>query len=116
MKAMQISQTGGPEVLAYVELETPIPGAGQVLVRTESISINFTDVLIRQGLHPTMPPLPTVPGFEASGVVEVLGDGVTQVEVGQRASFIGKGCYAEYVLVDVTRQQRFPSTTSPHTI
>ncbi len=60
MKAMQISETGGPEVLAYVELETPTPGAGQVLVRTESISINFADVLIRQGLHPMMPPLPTV--------------------------------------------------------
>ncbi len=115
MKAMQISQTGGPEVLAYVELETPTPGAGQVLVRTESISINFTDVLIRQGLHPMMPPLPTVPGFEASGVVEVLGDGVTQVELGQRASFIGNGCYAEHVLVDAAALIPIPDTLDSDT-
>ncbi|MFQ5741817.1 MAG: zinc-binding alcohol dehydrogenase family protein [Acidobacteriota bacterium] len=100
MKAIQISETGGPEVLDYVELETPTPGAGQVLVRTESISINFADVLIRRGLYPMMPPLPAVPGFEASGVVEVIGDAVTPVEVGQRVSFMGNGCYAEYVLVD----------------
>lgn len=102
MKAIQISKTGGMEVLDYVELETPTPGAGQVLVRTESISVNFADVLIRKGLYPMMPPLPTVPGLEASGVVEVLGDGVGQVEVGQRVTFIGNGCYADQVLVDAT--------------
>ena len=100
MKGIQIQRTGGPEVLDYVELETPTPGTAQVLVRTESISINFADVLIRKGLYPMMPPLPAVLGLEASGTVEVVGDGVTQVDVGQRVCFISDGCYAEVVLVD----------------
>ncbi len=100
MKGVQIRRTGGPEVLDYVDLETPTPGKGQVLVRTESISINFADVLIRKGLYPMMPPLPAVLGLEASGTIEALGDGVTQFDVGQRVCFISNGCYAEVVLVD----------------
>ena len=100
MKGVQIRRTGGPEVLDYVDLETPTPGKGQVLVRTESISINFADVLIRKGLYPMIPPLPAVLGLEASGTIEAVGGGVTQFDVGQRVCFISSGCYAEVVLVD----------------
>ena len=110
MKAIQIKQTGGPEVLQYVEMETPSPGPGQVVVRTESISVNFGDAQIRKGLYPIMPPLPHVPGFEASGVVEMIGEGVSQVQMGQRMAFIANGCYAEYVLVDVASVIPIPDT------
>jgi len=110
MKAIQIKRTGGPEVLETVEMDTPSPGPGQVVVRTESISVNFGDVQIRKGLYPIMPPLPHVPGFEGSGVVEQIGEGVTQVETGQRVVFMGNGCYAQYVLVDAAALIPIPDT------
>ena len=98
MKAIQISQTGSFEVLEYVDVDTPTPGRGQVLVKVESISVNFTDVMLRKGIHPMVPPLPTIPGLDFSGVVESVGEGVTQVRPGQNVVVIGKKCYTEYAL------------------
>jgi len=98
MKAIQISQTGSFEVLEYVDVDTPTPGRGQVLVKVESISVNLTDVMVRKGIHPMMPPLPTIPGLDFSGVVESVGEGVTQVRPGQNVVVIGEKCYAEYAL------------------
>lgn len=67
MKAIQISRTGGPEVLELVELPMPEPGPGEVLVRTRAIGVNFFDLLIRTGRYRWMPKLPFVPGNESSG-------------------------------------------------
>ena len=74
MKAIRVSQTGGREVLQYVDLATPKPAAGEALVRIEAIGVNFIDVYHRTGLYKMS--LPFTPGSEAAGIVEEIGDGV----------------------------------------
>ncbi len=111
MKAIQIKQTGGSEVLEYVDMEMPIAGPGQAVIRTESIAVNYADIQIRKGLYPVMPEFPHVPGIEACGIVEMVGDGVTQVQVGQKVlSIANEACYAEYVLVDAATLVPIPET------
>ncbi len=100
MKAIQITQTGSPDVLQYVDVETPSPELGQALVKIESISMNFADVMTRKGMYPDMPPLPIIPGIECSGVVEEVGEGLTHIKAGQKVAIFGKPCYADYVLGD----------------
>src|SRR5215831_12179280 len=105
MKAIQISRTGGPEVLEPVEMPAPSPGPGEVLVRAEAIGVNYFDTMIRTGRYRWMPKLPFVPGNEMSGHVAALGTGVTTLKVGQKVFIagyeIGKGggLYAEYAAV-----------------
>lgn len=96
MKAVQYRQFGSPEVLEYVDTARPKPKAGEVLVKTESISVNFADTHIRKGIYPLMPTLPIV-GLEASGTVVEKGREVDGVEVGQAVVVFGHHCYAEYV-------------------
>jgi len=67
MKAIQITRTGGPEVLAYVDLPTPVPGPNDVLVKAHAIGVNMPEVLVRRGTYAWMPPLPAIPGIEMSG-------------------------------------------------
>ena len=100
MKAIQIRKTGGPGVLESVDVDSPNPGRRQVIVRTKAISINYADVMIREGVYPVMPPLPAVLGLEGAGVVEDVGEGVSGIRKGQRVSFIAPGSYAEKVAVD----------------
>ena len=76
MKAIWLSRPGGPEVLEYRDLPTPVPGPGQVLVKAHSIGVNMPEVLVRRGEYPHMPTLPTVPGIEMSGTVVEIGSGV----------------------------------------
>lgn len=97
MKAIRVSQTGGTEVLQYVDIETPRPAAGEALVRIEAIGVNFIDVYHRTGLYKM--PLPFTPGSEAAGVVEAIGDGVDAVKVGDRVAYaMVRGAYAEYAI------------------
>ena len=69
MKALRSHAVGGPETLTLDEIESPVPGPGQVRVRVKACSINFPDVLIIQDLYQFKPPRPFAPGGEASGVV-----------------------------------------------
>ncbi len=101
MKAIQIKQTGQPDVLEYLEIERPRPGTGQVLIKVESISVNYADIMIRRGVYPAMPPLPVIPGAECSGVVDSVGEGVTGLKPGQRVTLTGtQASYAEYVVAN----------------
>ena len=102
MKAVQISRTGGPEVLDYVDLPDPVPGKGQVLVTAAAIGVGKPDALFRTGVYRWMPPLPAIPGAEMSGRIEALGPGVEGFTVGQKVLVyhLGGGCYAEKVAVD----------------
>jgi NADPH2:quinone reductase len=103
MKAIQISRTGGAEVLALVELPTPEPGPGEVLIRARAIGVNYFDLLIRTGRYRWMPKLPFVPGNEMSGQVAAAGPGVKKLHSGQKVFLAGYdignrgGLYAEYV-------------------
>lgn len=95
MKAIQISKTGGVEVLEYVEIPAPVAGAGQVLVRVEASGVNFIDTYLREGRYPAA--LPFVPGQEAAGIVAAVGEGVTGFREGDRVAWTGtRGTYAEF--------------------
>ena len=107
MKAIRFERTGGPEVLEVVDLPTPEPGPGQVLVRHEAVGINFIDTYHRTGLYPVK--LPCTPGGEAAGVIEAVGDGVVRHEVGDRVAYMsGFGAYAEANVVAADRAVRIP--------
>lgn len=112
MKAIAIDHNGGPDVLTLHDLPTPQPGAGQALVRLEASGINYIDVYFRTGAYPA-PRFPFVLGQEGAGVVEVLGEGVTSLAVGDRVAFAGtQGTYAEFVCVDAARLVRVPDGVS----
>jgi len=103
MKAIQITETGGPEVLKYVELPTPRPGPDEVLIKAHAIGVCMPETLVRKGIYRWMPPLPVIPGIEMSGTVVEAGRAVKQLRVGQPVFVSARefkeraGCYAEYI-------------------
>jgi NADPH2:quinone reductase len=103
MKAIVISRTGGPEVLEHVEVPTPRPGPGEVLVRAHAIGVNYFDLLIRTGRYRWMPKLPFIPGNEMSGHAVAFGPDARRWREGQAVFVAGYdignrgGLYAEYV-------------------
>jgi NADPH2:quinone reductase len=98
MRAVQVSRTGGPDVLELVDLPEPEPGPGQVLVDVAAAGVNFIDTYQRSGTYPL--PLPFGLGSEGSGRVRALGAGVRQIDVGDRVAWQGvPGSYAEQVVV-----------------
>lgn len=107
MKAIQVRQTGGPEVLTLADVPTPELKPGEVLVRLEAIGVNFIDVYFREGRYPA--PLPFVPGQEAAGVVEQVASDVTTVQVGDRVAWTHQlGTYAELATVPAERVVHVP--------
>ncbi len=107
MKAILVHRHGGPEALEYGDAPDPRPGPGQALIRIEAIGVNFIDIYHRAGLYPIDPPFS--PGSEAAGVVTAVGDGVTEVQVGDRvAHAMVRGSYAEMQAVDAWRLVRLP--------
>ncbi|WP_374469456.1 quinone oxidoreductase [Phenylobacterium sp.] len=109
MRAIRFEETGGPEVLQLVEVETPAPGPGQILVRHEAIGVNFIDTYHRSGLYPVK--LPAGLGGEGAGVVEAVGEGVTRFRSGDLAAYAGgvMGAYADYALVAADRAVKPPA-------
>lgn len=98
MRAIEIREIGGPEVLDLVDLPEPVPGSGELLVRVEAVGINFIDTYFRSGQYSRT--LPYVPGDEGSGVVEHVGPEVSEFVVGQRVAWASApGSYAEKVIV-----------------
>lgn len=108
MKAVQVSRTGGPEVLELVDLPTPTPAPGEILVRHTAIGLNFIDTYHRSGLYPL--PLPFTPGQEGAGVVEAVGEGVTHLAKGDRVAYAWGpvGAYAEYRTIAADRVVKLP--------
>jgi NADPH2:quinone reductase len=111
MKAIQIHETGGPQVLKLAELPIPQPGPGQVLIRVEAAGVNFIEIYFRKGVYKAS--LPLTPGSEAAGTVEELGPGVTGFAAGDAvASASVLGSYAEYALVPATQLVKVPKGLS----
>jgi NADPH2:quinone reductase len=107
MKAIQVSQTGSPEVLTLVELPLPDPTPNEALVQIKAAGVNFIDVYFREGRYPA--PLPFVVGQEAAGVVMAVGSDVSNVQVGDRVAYSGAlGGYAEYAAVPADRLVKIP--------
>lgn len=91
MKAIQFSETGGPEVLEYVDLPDPTAGPGEVLVKAHAFGVGKPDVLLRSGVYKWMPPLPAVIGNEMTGHVVGVGTGVSHLALGQAVLVFGTG-------------------------
>jgi NADPH2:quinone reductase len=107
MQAIQVSQTGGPEVLAAVELPVPTAKPNEALVQIKAAGVNFIDVYFREGRYPTS--LPFVNGQEAAGVVTEVGDEVTTLRPGDRVAYTSAlGSYAEYAAVPASRLVKIP--------
>ncbi|MHB1022199.1 MAG: quinone oxidoreductase family protein [Acidobacteriaceae bacterium] len=109
MKAIQITEVGGAEVLQLRDVQQPKPAAGQALIQVKACGVNFIDVYFREGRYKS--PLPFVPGQEGAGVVVEVGDGVSTVKPGDRVAWCGvQGSYAEYAVVPADRLVAVPGT------
>jgi NADPH:quinone reductase len=114
MKAIQVHQFGGPEVLELREIPTPKPGPGQILVRVHASGVNPYDTYMRNGTYAVKPSLPYTPGSDAAGTVEAVGGGVKKVKPSDRV-YTAKtltGAYAEYALADESQVYPLPGKTS----
>lgn len=112
-KAIRIHAHGGPEALVLENVEIPAPGPGEVRVRHTVIGVNFIDVYFRTGLYPAPNGLPLTPGHEAAGVVEEIGEGVTEVSVGDRVAYASAiGAYTTERNMPAERLVKIPDGVS----
>lgn len=111
-KAVRMYETGGPEVLRYEDVEVGEPGPGQVRIRHVAVGLNYADTYFRNGTYPV--PLPAGMGVEASGVVQAVGAGVTNVALGDRVTYTGflntLGAYSTERLVPAAPLIRLPES------
>jgi putative PIG3 family NAD(P)H quinone oxidoreductase len=114
MKAIVITRPGGPEVLALSEVDVPAPGRGEVRVRVRATAVNRADLLQRMGLYPAPPDVPAdIPGLEFAGEVEALGEGASELAVGDRVfGLTGGGGYAEALVTHARALTRIPERLS----
>ena len=112
MHAIEISQTGGPEVLELVERHEPTPGPGEVVIKAEAIGVNFIDTYFRSGLYAR--PLPFVPGEEVCGTIAAVGEDVAALAVGDRVvTAAAQGSYAEYCVAPADYVAYVPDGVAP---
>ena len=118
-KAIRITEQGGPEVLKWEEVELPPPGAGEVRLRHEAVGLNYIDTYHRGGVYKM--PLPTGIGSEAAGIVEAVGNGVTEFSVGDRVAYaVGAplqpvGSYSEVRNIPAARLVKIPDGIASET-
>ena len=107
MKAIRVHQTGGPEVMKYEEVPLPEPGAGEARVKIEAIGLNFIDTYQRSGIYPLQ--VPFSPGMEGAGIVDAVGEKVTEVKKGDRVAYaMAPGSYRDYALVPSSKLVPLP--------
>ena len=112
VKAVQVAKAGGPEVLAWTDIDVGDPGPGQVRIKHTAIGVNFIDVYMRSGLYAT--PTPFSPGNEAAGIVEAVGADVTDLKIGDRVCYViaGGGGYQEKRIAPADRVVKLPDGIS----
>lgn len=112
MKAIRIQQHGGPEVLQHVDVELREPDSNEVVVRITAAGVNFIEIYQRTGLYPV--PLPFIPGQEAAGIVEQVGENVKDFGPGDRVAYAGVagGSYATSNVIAASRLVRVPESIS----
>jgi len=111
MRAVLVRRSGPPHSLCLEDAPEPVARAGEVLLQNKAAGVNFADVLARQGLYPGAPARPFIPGFESSGEVLALGDGVNGLRLGQRVlAFHVSGGYAERVTAPATNVIPIPDS------
>ena len=103
MKALICEQYGPVEDLKIKEIDSPVPGAEEVLVEVKAAAVNFPDTIIVQGLYQIKPEVPFIPGSDLAGIVKTVGEGVTRVKPGDEVmGFVRTGAFAEEVVVPAT--------------
>ena len=108
MKAIRIHNYGGPEVLTQQDIAVPEPKAGEARVKIAAIGLNYIDIYQRTGLYPLQTPFTL--GMEGAGIVEAIGDGVTEVKTGDRVAYaMILGSYAEYAIVPAAKLAPLPA-------
>ena len=107
--AIRVSETGGPEVMQWESVEVPSPGPSEILLRHTAVGLNYIDVYFRSGVYPA-PQLPFTPGLEGAGVVEAVGEEVTDLAPGDRVGYAAQplGAYSESRLMPADRVVRLP--------
>lgn len=118
IQVVQLSRTGGPEVLELTDRPLPVPAPLEIRVRALAIGVGKPDALIRKGSYQWMPPLPAVPGNEMAGVIDALGAGVSGLHEGQKVLVSARelpqrgGCYAEAICVPAAAVYLLPDAVS----
>ena len=114
-KAIQIMETGGPDVMRLVDIDVPPPGKGEIQLRQTAIGLNYIDTYHRSGLYTL--PLPAGIGMEAAGIVEAVGEGVKGFKPGDRAAYgLGpRGAYAFVRNIPAVRAVKLPKAIGDET-
>ena len=114
MRAIRVHQFGGPEAMRLDEVADLQPGPGQIRVRVKAAGVNPVDTYIRSGSYALKPSLPYTPGFDAAGIVDALGAGVTRVKTGDRVYVerAATGSYAEQTLSAESQVHVLPERVS----
>jgi len=115
-KAFRFHATGGPEVLRFEDVDAAPPGPGQVRMRNEAVAVNYRDILLRRGAH-RVAALPSGIGLESAGTIEAIGEGVSDLGVGDRVACVAgpDGAYATHRIVPAARVVRLPAAIAAHT-
>jgi NADPH:quinone reductase-like Zn-dependent oxidoreductase len=113
-KSVIVTRRGGPEAMQIVENDLRAPSAGEARIQVLAAPVCQDDIAARIGNRPSLPQIPFVPGYSILGVVDAIGEGVTQVAVGDRVAALMKyGGYAEYIFWDAEQLVHVPATLSP---
>ena len=111
--AVRVHKHGGPEVLTYEDIDVPAPGKGQIHVKQHAAGINFIDTYFRSGLYPSPVGMPFVAGNEGAGEVTAVGEGVTDIKVGDRVGYVvALGAYAGERNMPADRAVKLPDSIS----
>ncbi|PNP98161.1 NADPH:quinone oxidoreductase family protein [Sphingobium sp. SA916] len=109
MRALLCEHHGPPEELHFADVPVPEPKAGEVRFRVKAASVNFPDALMIQNLYQRQPPLPFIPGSEAAGIIDALGEGVSGLRIGDRIATIPfEGAFAEFAIAPAFRTAVIP--------
>ena len=111
--AVRVHKHGGPEVLTFEDVEVPAPGPGQIRIRQHACGVNYIDTYFRMGMYPSPVGMPFVSGNEGAGEVLAVGEGVTDLKVGDRVAYVvALGGYAAERLLPADRVVKIPERIS----
>jgi len=114
MKTVIVTRYGGPEVLELREVSIPEPGPGQLRIRVRAAGLNYADIMQREGLYPNGPKAPYGAGFEVSGEIDQLGEGVANWAVGDAVMAFCQNGYSEYVIAQAVQVMPKPAELNFH--
>lgn len=113
MKSWRVLEWCEPDQMSFEEIPTPEPGAGEIRIKNKAAALNFYDILLIQGKYQVKPPRPFTPGSEVAGLVDAVGEGVTEFQPGDRVQAMATGgAFAEYSLAPAAKTFRIPDLMS----